>query len=487
MVCAQQQRGAFVLSPDESLVWARHVGKAQQQCDALCQHYQARIRELQQRNLSLRAALVIQYTAHLWSITPKPFPRPESDSPMCMQIKPTIAWAEEETENKLKPAGSLRRKIWNLPAAAQCPVIGVCLPMTRLQILLKKAGHLINDLSHYQQHQLAVGECRYHSRLAEIVQRDLDAQFDLTLKMLKPIKDESQLMQRWHDDVETGHWAGTFWALLTHPHISDQAVDFLIGDVHMLQHQVGMTSRNEQLQTLKNHKEKQDLKHDIQQLPQRYTKQQEQWGHKQKQWEQQVLDLSARIAQLSDHNTKLQASLAQSQTKGDAVGLDALQAENQALRKELALYERALRKDSALPAPVESSPVAPHATAPTPDDQPWQWLQKPKSDHAPMRSVMCVGGATAQVPAYREVVVSKGVEFIHHDGGIEHKITRLDHFLAQADLVICQTGCISHNAYWKVKEHCKRHGKPCAFVGNPSPQAVKLVLESMQNESQVAE
>jgi hypothetical protein len=34
--------------------------------------------------------------------------------------------------------------------------------------------------------------------------------------------------------------------------------------------------------------------------------------------------------------------------------------------------------------------------------------------------------------------------------------------------VICQTGCISHNAYWRVKEHCKRTGKRCVFVENPS-------------------
>jgi hypothetical protein len=40
--------------------------------------------------------------------------------------------------------------------------------------------------------------------------------------------------------------------------------------------------------------------------------------------------------------------------------------------------------------------------------------------------------------------------------------------LAAADLVICQTGCISHNAYWKVKDFCKRTGKRCIFVENPS-------------------
>ena len=36
--------------------------------------------------------------------------------------------------------------------------------------------------------------------------------------------------------------------------------------------------------------------------------------------------------------------------------------------------------------------------------------------------------------------------------------------LAAADLVICQTGCISHDAYWRVQDHCRRTGKPCILV-----------------------
>ena len=40
--------------------------------------------------------------------------------------------------------------------------------------------------------------------------------------------------------------------------------------------------------------------------------------------------------------------------------------------------------------------------------------------------------------------------------------------LAAADLVICQTGCISHNGYWRAQDHCTRHDQPCVFVETPS-------------------
>jgi hypothetical protein len=43
-------------------------------------------------------------------------------------------------------------------------------------------------------------------------------------------------------------------------------------------------------------------------------------------------------------------------------------------------------------------------------------------------------------------------------------------------LVICQTGCISHDAYWRVKDHCKRTGKPCVFVENPGTASLRRAL-----------
>jgi hypothetical protein len=80
------------------------------------------------------------------------------------------------------------------------------------------------------------------------------------------------------------------------------------------------------------------------------------------------------------------------------------------------------------------------------------------------------------VPAYRQLLEQEGARFLHHDGGEEDNAARLDHTLAAADLVICQTGCISHDAYWRVKDHCKRTGKPCLFVDNPSRSSLQRAL-----------
>jgi hypothetical protein len=44
----------------------------------------------------------------------------------------------------------------------------------------------------------------------------------------------------------------------------------------------------------------------------------------------------------------------------------------------------------------------------------------------------------------------------------------LDGQLQRADVVICQAGCINHEAYHRIKRHCDRTGTPCVYVQRPS-------------------
>jgi exonuclease VII large subunit len=99
------------------------------------------------------------------------------------------------------------------------------------------------------------------------------------------------------------------------------------------------------------------------------------------------------------------------------------------------------------------------------------------------RVILCVGGRGGSVPLYRQAVEGCGAQFLHHDGGSEHKPAQLEPQLAAADLVICQTGCISHDAYWRVKEHCKRHHKRCVFVDTPSRSAFERALAQAASEA----
>ena len=60
-----------------------------------------------------------------------------------------------------------------------------------------------------------------------------------------------------------------------------------------------------------------------------------------------------------------------------------------------------------------------------------------------------------------------------HMGGQVEDLDSLEASLVAADLVICQTGCLSHGAYWRVHDHCKRTGKACVLVDQHD--AVRIV------------
>lgn len=59
----------------------------------------------------------------------------------------------------------------------------------------------------------------------------------------------------------------------------------------------------------------------------------------------------------------------------------------------------------------------------------------------------------------------------------------LERSLHAADLVICQTGCISAGSFWRVEDHCKRTGKTCVLVDQPEALRIVRVHPSGRTEA----
>jgi hypothetical protein len=99
------------------------------------------------------------------------------------------------------------------------------------------------------------------------------------------------------------------------------------------------------------------------------------------------------------------------------------------------------------------------------------------------KAVLYVGNYLHQEPgqdadgahAAQQAIEQAGGRFLHHAGGDAgaDDAAALEAGLVAADLVICQTGCVSHDAYWRVHDHCKRTGKRCVLVDQP--QAMHFV------------
>ena len=372
------------------------------------------------------------------------------------------------------PRGSARRKLWELGGHAPCPVTGVCLRLPELLKLARKAGLDVAGLSEYETHIAVVSECRRRTELAELVQRELDTRHELfVLKSLK-LKTTEALAQWWDQSCMGLDWAGVFWAVLTHPRCTPELEFAVLGQVHMLQHQVGMAARV-------------DLTR-LQSLVQDNQKLGDELAITQQRLQAVALELAQIKAQHDTERVRLRGELIRAQSAKEQAETQCDDLKRQTpdlpLRQRLAddnrqLIEHNQQLRRALNRVNDASPAAPEWPAPASPAQA-SGSPLPVSPDAGWvihdRSVLCVGGRTRVIPVYRELIEDKGARFLHHDGGEEDKAGQLGPMLQSADLVICQVGCISHNAYWRVKEHCKRHGKPCLFVETPSRSAMERAL-----------
>lgn len=95
-------------------------------------------------------------------------------------------------------------------------------------------------------------------------------------------------------------------------------------------------------------------------------------------------------------------------------------------------------------------------------------LTRQRSAAAGPRAVLSLGQDAGATRLARQLVEVGGGRFLTHEGDER----ALEASLRAADLVICQTGCLSHDAYWRVHDHCKRTGKPCVMLDQSETVAV---------------
>lgn len=139
--------------------------------------------------------------------------------------------------------GSRRRRIWDLETQTHCPIVGVCMPIPALRRLVDKVlgGNALAD--DYELHCGAVAECRTRTRLSEALQKALDQRYELAVKSANRLKDSTALAIWWSERSADKDLAGALWATLTHPHCNTVIEQKVLGDIHMLQHQVGAAAR----------------------------------------------------------------------------------------------------------------------------------------------------------------------------------------------------------------------------------------------------
>ncbi|WP_353092201.1 DUF2325 domain-containing protein [Methylibium sp.] len=380
--------------------------------------------------------------------------------------------------------GSRRRRLWELDGHAHCPVLGVCLPMRVLRQVLNKALRGAAQADDYELHCGAVAECKARTPVAEAVQRELDHRYGVAVRQATLVKTPEALAAWWDDALRCRDIAGPLWAALTHPRCTPELACRIEGQVHMLQHQASMAARVDFDRFEALLQENAVLSRELGGAQQRCMRQAADHVRRADELQAQVVSLRAQlivrdtaIAGLREDLQTLEAAVPGLKSRFELARANQhlIERVHQAERAQLQSQhevERQRRHAEELAAELQRRPAG--------RAEPLAGESSSSADDIPARlddqAVLCVGGRPASVPVYRQLIERTGGRFLHHDGGDEDSVAKLDATLAAADLVICQTGCISHDAYWRVKDHCKRTGKRCVFVESPSGAGLKRAL-----------
>lgn len=380
---------------------------------------------------------------------------------------------------------SRRRRLWELNHNALCPVIGSCFDLSELRKWTVRLLGLPSAVSDFEIHVSAVRACEKRTALAKRLQVALERRFVLEVQRFRDAKSADDVRSLWRDAVARGEIAGALWAAFTHPATDDELSQALYAEIHMLQHQVGAAQRAD-IRRLH------AAQHENGILAGKLAELQERQQAMRAERDRELHELRGELAATRSKTAAFEAAAAASPAelcalrelvkvgcanfvsaervrvqrlegeRADALARVAqLEAELRELRLDMRRaeleLERALANRSALPAAVDDAEVA----------------------ALEGRAVACVGGRSGLTDRYRQLVECQGGRWLHHDGGEEDSLARLEPVISAADAVICQAGCISHSAYWRVKEFCRRTGKPCVYVKTPSITAFLRGLDAI--------
>jgi hypothetical protein len=386
-------------------------------------------------------------------------------------------------------APSRRLKLWDLEEKYHCPVIGTCLPLEELVRFARRFQFAAALGDEFALHAEAVGRSIERNDFAEALQKHLERKYAAAVKHFNAARSDQEVRSLWRESLARGEVAAPMWATLSHKHASPETRHVVYADIHMLSHQVGagkaadarrlafLEKENaEQRRTLFAERREADrrealLARRVEQLEAKLTG----FGNA----EQAAVDLRVRLAKF-EQGTVL-VDMGHRLASVECVNAQ-LRAETHRLRDmETTLAEsraaatRLMAERDQMAAERDAMERMLLAEEPCGGDCATA-CAVPTEAGGEARSVLCVGGRTALITQYRALALRLGIRLVHHDGGQEEALSRLPDMIAGADAVMCPTDCINHAAYYQLKRHCKRSGKPCLLFRGASVSGFAVAL-----------
>lgn len=403
----------------------------------------------------------------------------------------------EEYFNRLYWEGTLimslksqRTKLSSLDSRFHCSIIGTCLTLTELRKIYRKVKLFSKStLSDYDLHHFFVGFARESSYENRRLQKYLDKKYQHVIRQFAKVRSVPVLQRMWQDALENGEVAGAYWALVTHPVVSDDLLDEVYGEIHMLSHLSSASARVDMLELSR-------LRQRTKELEKQMADMRTDTKNRLKEKDEIIRTLNDRLKTAAETEEKRQR--VQTQREADEKTPIVEQ-----LRKKTREFATKLTVEQALAKRMQKQAEQWKSSAKYAEERYFSLEQRldqtcqerdgleatlsnllgmecpesrTESKDCPNkdlcgRCILLVGGRTSLSRHFSHLVEEYNGHFIHHDGGREEGHFKLESTLSKADAVLCPLDCISHEAMNKIKRYCSNNTKQLVMMPRASLSA----------------
>ncbi len=355
-----------------------------------------------------------------------------------------------------------RSKIWDIAPLLHCSIIGTCLSAAELRQFFIKLGDAdARTASDHTLHSSGVHAAGKHDLVGKLLNKALDNRHEAAIRRFAKASNATQVRALWLEAFEQGGIPGGYWAVLTHPATDRPLVEEVFGQVHMLSHMVGSSSRIDitRLRTLERELGERDDKIARQQARlSEGSRERAELLRKVEGLEMEVRrrEIAARTAAELTTGTLTESTLLQR--------LDAEKAHSGKLASRLAELEDQVKKSQKFAATLnkQNDQLQREVTALEAElkmDEANQPGLDIEHDFDGL-TVLYVGGRPGLIDQLKAVASRRGGTLLSHDGGIEENLAALPGLVSRADAVFFPIDCISHAAVGQIKKYCRDGHKP---------------------------
>jgi hypothetical protein len=390
------------------------------------------------------------------------------------------------------PGEKQRRRLWEISGHLHCSIIGTCLTTTELRhVFVKTQLPGVHKQTDHDLHVRAMLVAGKRELAAKLLQKALDRRHRAAISQFSKAGDAEGVRALWSNAVQRAEIPGAYWAVLTHPHATEDVARQVFGEVHMLSHLVGAANRAD-IRRLR------QLESDNAALQDKVVRQQSPLRDAVTKRDTTIAGLNEMLGKaIASAHSAPRTTLPGCGETGQQTTAQLIGELRRRLAAEVAGREKTQRRFQTVTADRDAERQQRRLWEDRErlvrQELDWaEWslcVQLPTSaggdeQDSDLRetTLLYVGGRVHQTAQLRALAERTGAAFLHHDGGLEDRSGLLETQVARADVVFFPVDCVSHNAVGTVKRMARYMGKPYVALRSSGLTSLAAALRQLANE-----